>query len=217
MAKKIKSKTDNSGWADPSKKKKVRKKRKPMTEEQKQAAAERLEKARAARAAKNPNYGQSGIHESLRDLPDDAPINPKKVKQWIKTQKELASMERRNEKAKVKGATDRRMSHEAYVRNMQRYLRDGDWIDFFYGEHQEKKIRYICRGQAYYWTGPKKGEPKFNVGTYYPMLGTVYSQEMYDADNGVENANVQKTKRRRKRNKGAVEAKVKKRGRSSRR
>jgi len=140
MARKIKSKTDNSGWADPSKKKKVRKKRKPMTEEQKQAAAERLEKARAARAAKNPNYGQSGIHESLRDLPDDAPINPKKVKQWIKTQKELVSMERRNEKAKVKGATDRRMSHEAYVRNMQRYLRDGDWIDLFYGEHQEKKI-----------------------------------------------------------------------------
>ena len=26
------------------------------------------------------------------------------------------------------------------------------------GEHQEKKIGYICRGQAYYWTGPKKGE-----------------------------------------------------------
>ena len=126
-------------------------------------------------------------------------------------------MERRNEKAKVKGATARRMSHEAYVRNMQRYLRDGDWIDLFYGEHQEKKIGYICRGQAYYWTGPKKGEPKFNVGTYYPMLGTVYSQEMYDADNGVEDANVQKTKRRRKRDKGTVEAKGKKRGRSSRR
>ena len=210
MARKIKSKTDNSGWTDPSKKKKVRKKRKPMTEEQKQAAAERLEKARAARAAKNPNYGQSGIHESLRDLPDDAPINPKKVKQWIKTQKELASMERRNEKAKVKGTTDRRMSHEAYVRNMQRYLRDGDWIDFFYGEHQEKKIRYICRGQAYYWTGPKKGEPKFDVGTYYPLLGTVYSQEMYDADNGVEDADVQKTKRRRKRNQRSVESKRKK-------
>ena len=216
MARKIKSKTDNSGWADPSKKKKVRKKRKPMTEEQKQAAAQRLEKARAARAAKNPNYGQSSIHESLRDLPDDAPINPKKVKKWIKTQKELASMERRNEKANVKGATDRRMSHEAYVRNMQKYLRDGDWIDLFYGEHQEKKIRYICRGQAYYWEGPKKGEPKFNVGTYYPLLGTVYSQEMYNADNGVENADVQKTKtRKRKRNKRAVEGKTKKRGRNT--
>ena len=216
MARKIKSKTDNSGWTDPSKKKKVRKKRKPMTEEQKQAAAERLEKARAARAAKNPNYGQSGIHESLRDLSDDAPINPKKVKKWIKTQKELASMERRNEKTKVKGATDRRMSHEAYVRNMQRYLRDGDWIDLFYGEHQEKKIGYICRAQAYYWEGPKKGEPKFNVGTYYPLLGTVYSQEMYNADNGVQDADVQKTKtRKRKRNKRTVEGKVKKRSRNT--
>jgi hypothetical protein len=207
MARRIRSKTDNSGWIDPSKKKKVRKKRKPMTEEQRQAATERLEKARQARAAKNPNYGQSGIHESLRDLPDDAPINPKKVKQWIKTQKELASMERRNEKAGVKGAFARRLLHEGYVRNMQRYLRDGDWVDYFYGEHQEKRMTRICRAQAYYFTGPKKGEPKFDVGVYYPLLGTVYSQEMYNADNGVEDANVQKTKRKRKRNKRSVESK----------
>ena len=212
MAKKIKSKTDNSGWTDPSKKKKVRKKRKPMSEEQRQAAAERLEKARNARAAKNPNYGQSGIHESLRDLPDDAPINPKKVKKWIKTQKEFVSAERKNEKAGAKGSTNRRISHEGYIRNMQRYLRDGDWVDLFYGEHQEKRVTRICRAQAYYWYGPKKGEPKFDVGVYYPMLGTIYSQDMYDAENGVEDADVQKTKKRRKRkrNKRTVETKVKK-------
>ena len=217
MAKKIKSKTDNSGWTDPSKKKKVRKKRKPMSEEQRKAAAERLEKARNARAAKNPNYGQSGIHESLRDLPDDAPINPKKVKKWIKTQKEFVSAERKNEKAGAKGSTNRRISHEGYIRNMQRYLRDGDWVDLFYGEHQEKRVTRICRAQAYYWYGPKKGEPKFDVGVYYPMLGTIYSQDMYDAENGVEDADVQKTKKRRKRkrNKRTVETKVKKRGGSS--
>ena len=211
MAKKIKVKTDNSGWKEPKK----RKRRKPMTEEQKAAAAERLAKAREARAAKNPDYGQSGIHESLRDLPDDAPINPKKVKQWIKTQKDLASAERRANKAGVKGALARMVDHEGYVKHMKTYLRTGDWVDAFYGEHQEKKIRHICRGQAYYWSGPKKGEPKFNVGTYYPMLGTVYSQEMYNADNGVENADVQKTKKRRKRNKRAVEGKVKKRGKNT--
>ena len=74
-----------------------------MTEEQRAAASERLAKAREARAAKNPDYGKTNIHESLRDLPDDYPITPKKVKQWIKTQKELASMERRNEKKNVKG------------------------------------------------------------------------------------------------------------------
>ena len=215
MVRKIKSKTDNSGWVDPAKKRKVRKKRKPMSAEQKQPAAERLEKARQARAAKNPNYGQSGIHESLRDLSDDAPINPKKVKQWIKTQKELASMERRNEKAGVKGATARKLLHEGYVRNMQRYLRDGDWVDFFYGEHQEKRMTRICKAQAYYWCGPKKGEPKFDVGVYYPMLGTVYSQEMYNEDNGVEDANVQKPQKRRKRNKRSMETKVKKRSKAS--
>ena len=216
MAKKITSKTDNKGWTDPSKRK-VRKKRKPMTEEQKVAAAERLEKARAVRAAKNPDYGMSSIHESLRDLPDDAPINPKKVKKWIKTQKEFVSAERKNEKAGAKGSTNRRISHEGYIRNMQRYLRDGDWVDLFYGEHQEKRVTRICRAQAYYWYGPKKGEPKFDVGVYYPMLGTIYSQDMYDAENGVEDADVQKTKKRRKRkrNKRTVETKVKKRGGSS--
>ena len=57
--KKITASTDNSGWVEP--KKKVRKKRKPMTEEQKQAAAARLEKAREKRAAKNPDYGKHPV------------------------------------------------------------------------------------------------------------------------------------------------------------
>ena len=56
MPRKVKASTDNSGWVEP-KKKKVRNKRKPMTEEQKQAAAARLEQAREKRAAKNPDYG----------------------------------------------------------------------------------------------------------------------------------------------------------------
>ena len=215
MARKIKSKTDNRGWTDPSKKK-VRKKRKPMTDEQKVAAAERLEKARAARAAKNPDYGMTGIHESLRDLPDDYPINPKNVKKWIKTQKDLASGERRNEKKNVKGALARKLMHEAYVRNMQRYLRDGDWVDYFYGEHQEKKIGRVCRAQAYYFEGPKKGDPKFDVGVYYPLLGAVYTQEMYNEDNGVEdNGNQSPRKPARKRNKRTVEKEVKKRNRNT--
>ena len=85
MARKIKATTDNSGWVEPKK----RKRRKPMTEKQRQAAAKRLEKAREKRAAKNPDYGMSGIHHSLRDLPDDHPAHPKKVKVWIKTQKNL--------------------------------------------------------------------------------------------------------------------------------
>ena len=60
--------------------------------------------------------------------------------------------------------------------------KDGDWIDMSYGEHQQHKIKYRCTSQSYYWWGPKKGEPKFDVGTYYPLLGCVYTQEMCDAD-----------------------------------
>ena len=61
--KKITASTDNSGWVEP-KRKKVRKPRKPMTEEQKQAAAARLEKAREARAAKNPDYGTAEMQKA---------------------------------------------------------------------------------------------------------------------------------------------------------
>lgn len=173
--------TDNSSWQAP--KKKVRKKRKPMTEEQRAAAAERLAKAREKRAEKNPDYGMSGIHQSIRNLPEDHQLHPKKVKQWIKTQKDLLRTEKQGVRQKVKGAIARVANHEAYIRSCQRYLRDGDWTDNFYGEYQEKKITRRCIAQAYYWYGPKKGEPKFDVGVYYPMLGQVYTQEMYDEDN----------------------------------
>jgi len=192
----IKSKTDNKGWTDPSKKKKVRKKRKPMTDDQKAAASERLEKAREARAAKNPDYGQSGIHVSLRNLPDDYPIHPNKVKVWIKTQMELASSERRSKRAGIKGSYANQLNHEGYIRNLKRYLRDGDYCDDFYGEYQEKKISRKCVTQAYHWYGPKNGEPKFDVGVWYPLLGSVYTKEMYNADNGIEEKAVRPKRKR---------------------
>ena len=175
--KKVTVKTDNSGWTAPKK----RKPRKPMTEEQKAAAAERLAKAREARAAKNPNYGKSSIHESLRNLPDEHGLSPAKVKTWIKTQKELAKSVRSQVRQKVKGAEAQLKIHEGYISSMQSYLRTGDWIDNFYGEYQEHKIRNRCIALAY----DKNGNPKRNVGTFYPDMGEVYTQEMLDEERGV--------------------------------
>ena len=191
--KRIVVETDNSKWQAP---KKRRKPRKPMSEEQRVAAAARLEKAREKRKSKNPDYGLSGIHESLRNLPDEHPLHPKKVKQWIKSQKELASSARSDVRRKVKGSEAQFAMHEGYVRNMQRYLRDGDWTDMFYGEHQQHKIKYRCTSQSYYWWGPKKGEPKFDVGTYYPLLGCVYTQEMFNEEQGISNVGTGERKRR---------------------
>ena len=191
MARKIKASTDNSGWVEP--KKKIRKRRKPMTEEQKQAAAARLEKAREARAAKNPDYGQSGIHPTLRNLADDHPAHPKKVRQWIKTQKELAASERKSVKQGVKGAYSKQCIHEAYVRNLVKYLRDGDYVDMFYGEYMEHNIKRKCVAMAY----ESDGTPKRDVGVWYPDIGT-YTQEMYNEDRGIVSEPPKKKRKRRK-------------------
>ena len=199
--------TDNSNWQAP----KVRKKRKPMTDEQRVAAAARLEKARQKRAEKNPDYGKSGLHESIRDFPDDHILSPKKVKDWIKTQKDLAASERRNDRAGVKGAKAKVSIHEGYVRNMQIYLKTGNWVDIFYGEYQQNKMKKTCIAQAYHFFGPKKGLPKFDIDVYYPMLGCMYTQEMWEQDNpterGISNDGSGKGKRSRKRNTGPVEKK----------
>ena len=198
--KKVTVRTDNSTWKAP----KVRKKRKPMTEEQKAAAAERLAKAREKKAAGDPNYGQSGIHESLRNLPDDYPLHPKKVKVWIKTQKDLANEERKAVRQGIKGALARQGVHEGYVRNMKTYLRSGDWIDMFYGEHQEHRIRHRCVALAY----DKDGNPKRNVGTFYPDINMIWTQELENEERGID---VERQRKRsgRKRNKRAVEKRSK--------
>jgi hypothetical protein len=203
--KKIATETDNSNWQAPKK----RKPRKSMSEEQKKAAAERLKKAREARAEKNPDYGLSGVHESIRDLPDEHPIAPKKVKQWIKTQKELAAGERSAVRQNIKGALARQLYHEGYIKSMQTYLRTGDWIDIFYGEHQQNKIRWRSVALAY----NDDGTPKRTVGTFYPDMGCVYTQEIYNEEKGISDVGSTKRKRRgkQKHNTGPV-AKVKKKG-----
>lgn len=189
---KVKVETDNSNWKAPKK----RKPRKPMTEKQRQAAAERLEKARKVRAAKNPDYGKSNIHPSLRDLPKEHYLHPDKVKSWIKSNKDLIKEERRGVRQNIKGSNAKLASLEGYVRHMQKYLRDGDWIDNFFGEHQQSKIKWRCVAMAYY----PDGTPKRSVGTWYEDIG-VYTQEMYNADRGMENG---KQRTRRKRNSRAV-------------
>ena len=191
MPRKVKASTDNSDWVEP--KKKLRKRRKPMTEEQRRAASERLEKARAARAAKNPDYGQSGIHPTLRNLADDHPAHPKKVRQWIKTQKELAASERKSVKQGVKGAYSKQCIHEAYVRNLVKYLRDGDYVDMFYGEYMEHQVKRKCVAMAY----ESDGTPKRDVGVWYPDIGT-YTQEMYNEDRGIVSEPPKKKRKRRK-------------------
>ena len=191
--KRIVVETDNSNWQAP-KRPKRRKPRKPMSEEQRVAAVARLEKAREARAEKNPDYGLSGVHESIRDLPDEHPVAPKKVKHWINTQKELAAAERSAVRQKIKGALAKQLYHEGYIKQMTMYLRTGDWISTFYGEYQQSKVRWRCYSLAY----DENGDPKRDIGVFYPDMGCIYTQEMFNESKGISNdrPRKQRTKRR---------------------
>ena len=209
--KKITATTDNSEWKEPKK----RKPRKPMSDEQKAAASERLAKAREARAEKNPDYGKTNIHESWRDLPDEHQLSPKRVKEWIKVQKDYAKSERAAVRQKITGADAKLAMHDGYIRSMLSYLRTGDWIDMFYGAQMQNKVRNRCVALAYYWYGPRKGEPKRDVGTFYPDLGLVWTQEMFDEERGLTNDERPEPEPTGKRDKGPVVRKKRKRSKNS--
>ena len=148
----------------------------------------------------------------MRDLPDDHQLSPKRVKEWIKVQQDYAKSERAAVRQKVKGAEARLANHEGYIRNMQKYLRDGVWVDMFYGEQQQGKIRNRCVALAYYWYGPRKGQPKRDVGTFYPDMGCVYTQEMLEEEYGNERPRDDATGER---DKGPVARKKRKRSKTS--
>lgn len=152
---------------------KTRKKRKPMSEEQKAAAAERLAIAREKRLKENPPQYKS-IHPSVLAKGDDDQWSHLKVKEWIKTQKSLAASERANVRAKIKGAEAKLAGTTGYIRNMETYLRTGEWLDLFWGEYGQNKCKVVCLVMAYY----ANGKPKRQIGTWYPDIMDEWTKEM---------------------------------------
>ena len=152
---------------------KTRRRRKLMTKEQRAAAAERLAKARAAKGeSKNLS-----LHKDIRNLEEDHPISPVKVKKWLKSNKEALAAAKKDAKTDKK-ANARVGQLETYVTNMERYLRTGVWLDLFYGENQEHRVRRKVTTLAY----DKDGNVKREVGVIYPDIGE-YTREMYEWDN----------------------------------
>ena len=129
---KVRAKTVvNDGWKQP-------KKRKPMTPEQKIAAAERLKKPRAAKAPAK----KSSIHPTVLAKGDEHFLSAKNVQSWIKNQKEQLTEYRHSARRDIKGAKAQVANCEGYIRNLQYYLRHGDYCDDRYGAFQEKRIKW---------------------------------------------------------------------------
>ena len=153
--------------------KKIRKPRKAMSDEQRQAASERLAKARAAKGpAKNTMHP-----EEIRKIPDDETFSIHNVKQWLVNQKELLSSMREYKDSKEPAERARYFATEAYVGNLDNYLRTGVYSDLFYGINGTNKVTYVSAGMAYY----VDGTPKRSVGVMYSDIG-LYTQEMENDD-----------------------------------
>ena len=157
--------------------KKPRKKRKPMTEEQRAAAVERLAKARAAKApAKN-----TSIHPSVLALPDDHALSAKVVKEWLKYNKDYLKAIKQQATSKNSKERLEYQATAAYVKNLGVYLKDSVWLDEFYGQKRDKKIERVCLAMAY----DKQGQPKRSLGVYYPDIRETWTKELREEMNNV--------------------------------
>ena len=147
---------------------KIQKKRVPMTEAQREAAGARLAKAREAKL--EAQGGPKNVHPDVLALADDNPLSLKHVKEWIKTQKDMIPSARADVRANVKGAISRLAAHEGYVRNLERYIREGVYCDLFTGPQQQTKARLYSAVPAY----DKHGNIKRSGGVYYPDIRAIY-------------------------------------------
>ena len=123
---------------------KLRKKRKPMTEEQKERARANLAKARAAKGpAKN-----SSIHPKVAALPDDHPLSAVRVKEWLKYNQDYLKSIRGQKDSKDSKQRQEYHIVETYVKNLKVYLKDSVWLDHRYGQKMENKMEYIVIAHA---------------------------------------------------------------------
>ena len=151
-----------------------------MTEEQRAAAAERLAKARAKRTKENPPEYKS-VHPSVLAVPEDKQLNVHNVKEWIKYWKEIRSKYAKDVKKKEKDALAKYHDSDNYIKNMETYLRTGEWLDSRFGRVRENNIQEVCMQLAYHHKGPYEGMVKRSVGVYYRDINKIWTQEMHDA------------------------------------
>ena len=92
-----------------------------MSEEQRQAAIERLALAREKRLKENPPQYKN-ISPKVLALPDDAFMSMKNVRQWIKTQKDIASGAEKNARRSGTDSKQKQLENSRAL-NARAYIR----------------------------------------------------------------------------------------------
>ena len=147
-----------------------------ITEEQREALRQRMVEMRKKR--KPAEY--KNIHPTVLAKPEIDKLSMKNVKAWIKEAKEDAAAHAKN--ARGRGVTPQVQQKEmalseskkGYVRDMEHYLRTGDWISQFMGAKENELTQWKCLAMAY----NPDGTPKRSIGVWYPDIRTTWTKAM---------------------------------------
>ena len=98
-----------------------------------------------------------GVHPTVLVLPDDNTFSLKNVKRWIDTQEGIARSAGQTERSRTTemsqkkrdAAMRKRINALAYIRIIRYYIRTGDWIGMYWGEHEQNPTKWKVIAPAY--------------------------------------------------------------------
>jgi len=160
------------------------KKKRELTEEAKQKMRDRL----AAMRAKKKPADYKNVAKSVLDLPDDDKYSFKNVKEWIHHSKDLVLEYNKTARSRSSSSQESQKASNAadhkkvYIRDLEHYLKTGDWISYFSGQDENQKVIPRCVAQSFY----PDGTPKRDSGVYYPDINVVWTRDMDESEFGLE-------------------------------
>jgi len=118
-----------------------------MSEDEKQ---EKINKRMAALRAKRKPPKLANVHHTVKALPDDDTLSYASVKKWIKTQEGIVKSARLTERSRSGDISQKdkdkamrtRIGAQAYIRSIKNYITTGDWSTMYYGEFEDKLMRW---------------------------------------------------------------------------
>ena len=170
-----------------------REKMKPIKKKRKlsEEAREKLRERLAAMRAKKKPADYKNVAKSVLELPDDDKYSFKNVKEWIKHSKDLVSEYTKTARSRVTTPQDKQKASNAadhkkvYIRELEYYLKSGDYISYFSGQDETNKVSPRCVAMAFY----PDGTPKRSVGVFYPDINMVWTQNLDESEFGLERDN----------------------------
>ena len=164
------------------------KKKRKLSEEAKEKLRERL----ATMRAKKKPADYKNIAKFVLALPDDDKYSFKNIKTWIKHSKDLVSEYTKTARSRATTPQDKQKASNAadhkkvYIRELEFYLKSGDYISYFSGRDETNKVSPRCVAMAYH----ADGTPKRSVGVFYPDINMVWTKNLDESEFGLDRERV---------------------------